>query len=133
MGDAISVEFRVLEEEDLELVLCWRSQPRIYKWARRQRERLDWDEHQKWFETLPSSSVYYIIEWSGRRVGLVGLDANDFISIYIGDESALGNNVATRGLKWICEKFADRTPLFAEIHVDNTPSKNLLRKSDLNL
>jgi len=123
----MKVKFRPLETKDLELVFCWRSHPRIYKWARHQSQPLDWDEHEKWFETLPSSSFFYIMEWSGRRVGLVGLDANNRVSIYVGDESATGNKVATRGLKWICKKFADRAPLFAEIHVDNTSSKNLFK------
>ena len=69
-----------------------------------------------------------MMEWGGRRVGLVGIDADNQISIYVGDESALGNKIATDGLNWICEKYADRTPLRAEVHVENDPSKNLFKK-----
>ena len=114
-----------MEAEDLELVLAWRSNPEIYRHFRRQDGPLDWESHLSWYESRDADRHDFIIQYEGRRVGVVSITATEDISIYLGDFSAHGEGVATAALDWICLRFESRSPLIAEIHEDNTPSKRL--------
>lgn len=117
-----------MESDDLELVLAWRSNPKIYRHFRRQESPLNWEEHLSWYESLDNNRHDFIIDYKNRRVGVVSITASDRISIYIGDFSAHGQGVATAALNWLCERFKHRSPLIAEIHEENNTSKRLFEK-----
>jgi len=112
-------------EENLELVLAWRSNPNIYRHFRGQDAPLDWESHLSWYESRDADRHDFIIHYEGRRVGVVSITATDEISIYVGDFSARGDGVATAALGWICDRFENRLPLIAKIHDENDPSKRL--------
>jgi len=114
-----------IEAEDLELVLAWRSNPKIYHHFRRQDSPLEWEDHLSWYESRAADRHDFIIHYDGRRVGVVSITASEEISIYLGDFAAHGQGVATGALRWLCERFEHRSPLFAEIHEENVPSKRL--------
>jgi RimJ/RimL family protein N-acetyltransferase len=119
---------RPLDVDDLELVLAWRSNPVVYEHFRRQEGPLEWDPHVSWFESRPEDRFDYVIRYGDRRVGSVNLTETDEVGIYLGDPSARGHGVATRALGWLCERFADREPLRAEIHRENDPSRALFER-----
>lgn len=121
----IPVWITPMEAEDLELVLAWRSNPKIYRHFRRQDAPLKWESHLLWYESRSADRHDFIIQYEGRRVGVVSITATDQISIYVGDFSAQGNGVATAALEWLCKRFESRSPLFAEIHQDNDSSRRL--------
>jgi len=114
-----------MDPDDLELVLAWRSNPKIYRHARSQDSPLEWESHLSWYESREASRHDFIIHYEGRRVGVVSIAANDEISVYLGDFSTHGKGVATAALGWICERFEYRSPLIAEIHEENDASKRL--------
>jgi RimJ/RimL family protein N-acetyltransferase len=114
-----------LSHEDLELVLAWRSNPEIYQYFRGQDEPLRWEDHLRWFRSRDSERYDFIIWFSGRRVGVVSLDTDNRVSIYIGDFSARNEGVATASLRWLCQRFKKRSPIKAEIHHDNNASRQL--------
>jgi RimJ/RimL family protein N-acetyltransferase len=60
-------------------------------------------------------------------VGVVGLNSNDEITIYIGDFSAQGKGVATAAINWLKDRFNNRTPLIAEVHTENKSSQGLFQ------
>jgi RimJ/RimL family protein N-acetyltransferase len=113
---------------DLELLLAWRSNPDIYRHFRRQSGPLDWDEHVRWFESRPPERHDFLVPYSGRRVGVVSVDKMDEVGIYLGDHSARGQGVATAALNWLCARFNERAPLFAEIHENNEASNRLFER-----
>jgi len=119
------IQITPMEVDDLELVLAWRSNPKIYHHFHKQDSPLDWDAHLSWYESPDQHHHNYVINYKFRRVGAVSVRSDNSISIYIGDFSARGQGVAKATLGWMCERFADRTPLFAEIHDENIPSKQL--------
>jgi len=121
------IRLRPAEPGDLELMLAWRSNPKIYRYFREQDGPLDWEAHKSWYESREPDQHDFIIHYEGRRVGAVSLSSDDDISIYLGDFSAHGRGVAKATLGWMCERFADRSPLFAEIYDDNTSSIQLFR------
>lgn len=120
-----SIQITPMETGDLELVLAWRSNPKIYRHFRKQDSPLDWESHLSWYESRAAERHDFIIHYEGRRVGVVSLTESEEISIYLADFSARGNGVATAALKWICDRFEYRLPLVAEIHKGNAASKRL--------
>jgi RimJ/RimL family protein N-acetyltransferase len=120
-----SIRVTPITEEDLELVLAWRANPKIYHHFRKQDSPLEWENHITWYESRETDRHDFIINYEGRRVGVVSLTADENISIYLGDFAAHGQGVATAALRWVCERFEHRSPLIAEIHKENIPSKRL--------
>ncbi|MEY7849454.1 GNAT family N-acetyltransferase [Natrarchaeobius sp. A-rgal3] len=123
-----SLRITPLTRTDLELVLAWRSNPKIYRHFRHQMEPLDWDEHVEWFESRSQRRHDFIVRFDERRVGVVSLSADEEVSVYLGDFSAHGYGVATATLEWLCDRFVKRTPFIAEIHEENNPSIRLFER-----
>jgi RimJ/RimL family protein N-acetyltransferase len=119
---------RPLDRDDLELVLAWRSNPEIYEHFRRQDGPLEWEEHVSWFESRPEARFDYVVRYTDRRVGSVNLTETDEVGIYLGDVSARGRGVATWALRWVCDRFDTREPLWAEIHRENERSRALFER-----
>lgn len=122
---ATPIRITPMETKDLELVLAWRSNPKIYRHFRRQDRPLNWENHLSWYDSRDASRHDFLIHYGGRRVGVVSITAAEKTSIYLGDFSAHGQGVATAALGWLCKRFENRSPLIAEIHEDNDPSKQL--------
>jgi hypothetical protein len=74
-----------MNENDLELVLRWRNNPKIYKNLPSQSSVISWEENTEWYENRPSNREDYVIRYQDRRIGVVSLDGDDFVSIYIGE------------------------------------------------
>lgn len=117
-----------LREGDLELLLAWRSNPEIYRHFRRQDGPLDWEEHVDWFDSRGADRHDFVVRFHGRRVGVVSLDEERHVGVYLGDVSARGRGVATAALEWLCERFEDRAPLYAEVHEENDASRRLFER-----
>lgn len=117
-----------LEYSDLELVLAWRSNPKIYRHFRQQDGPLSWEKHVTWFESRDSNRYDFVVHYDGRRVGVISLSSDNEVSIYLGDYSAHGQGIATTALNWLCERFQGRSPLTAEIYEENEASKRLFRR-----
>ncbi|WP_436344045.1 GNAT family N-acetyltransferase [Natronorubrum sp. FCH18a] len=123
-----SIYVSPLEHDDLELILAWRSNPKVYRHFRLQDGPLDWDEHVAWFESRGPDRHDFVIHYDGRRVGVVSIDGENEVGIYLGDFSAHSHGVATMALNWLCNRFNERTPLTAEIHEQNGASKQLFTR-----
>lgn len=122
------IQVTPLKRSDLELVLAWRSNPKIYRHFRRQNGPLDWEEHVTWYESRSPDRYDFVIHYGDRRVGVVSLNPNDEVSIYLGDFSAHGCGVATDTLGWLCDRFEQRVPLVAEVHKENESSIQLFER-----
>lgn len=125
IGGDPSVRVFPLGSSDLELVLAWRANPRVYSHFRQQNGPIEWEEHIAWFESRDSDRYDFVINYGGRRVGVVNIDAKNEVGIFLGDFSAQGHGVATATLSWLCERFEERSPLYASIQEENEPSKRL--------
>lgn len=119
------VTVQPLGEKDLELVLAWRNNPRIFDQFREQDEPLEWNEHKEWFDSRPSDRYDYVIRYEDRRVGIVSIATDGDVSIYIGEIPLWGEGIASQILEWVCRKFGDRKSLRAQIREDNQRSQSL--------
>ena len=122
------VEIKPLERNDLELVLAWRSNPEIYRHFRKQDGPIEWDDHVNWFESRPDDRNDFVIQYKGRRVGVINVNQDNQVGLYVGEVTAQKNGIATIALNWLCNRFSEKAPLYAEIHMDNEPSKHLFEK-----
>lgn len=123
-----SLETHPMREKDLELVLAWRNNPEIYENFVEQDGPIEWDDHVAWYKQRPADREDYIIRYKDRRVGVVSLDENDFVSIYIGEQPLWGQGIASRILEWLTQRHSPSRPLYAEIHAENTRSKRLFEQ-----
>lgn len=124
----LEIQVSPLEADDLELLLAWRSNPKIYRYFREQEGPLDWDEHITWYHSRSPDRYDFVIYFAGRRVGVVNIDQDDSVGIYLGDFSAHGQGIATASLNWLCDRFEERAPLIAEIHEKNDISQKLFER-----
>jgi RimJ/RimL family protein N-acetyltransferase len=127
-GRDSSVSVAPLEWGDLELVLAWRSNPEVYRYFRDQDGPLVWQDHVEWFESRDERQQDFVIRYGGRRVGLVSLDDDDTVGVYLGDVFARGEGVAKNAVRWLCDRFVDRAPLRANVRRDNNASKQLFER-----
>lgn len=123
-----SIQISPLRCEDLELILAWRSNPTIYRHFRNQDGPLDWEVHKTWFNSRNDKRRDFIIHFQDRRVGVVNINADNEVGILLGDFSARGQGIATATLNWLCDRFAERGPLIAEINKENTQSIELFER-----
>lgn len=121
---AAALSYRQTGAEDLELLLAWRSNPRVYEHFRNQDRPLSWEEHHSWFESRSADRHDFTILYEERRVGSVFLTPDSFVGVYVGEIDLWGKGIGTAAVDWICTEF-DREAFFAEIHAENGGSKRL--------
>lgn len=123
-----SVRFRPLAYDDLDLLLAWRSNPRMFEHLRDQDGPLEWSNHVQWFLERPEDRHDFMIEYRGRRIGVVSVDGDDHVGVLVGEESSWGLGISTIALQWLCDRFSNERELFAEIQAENERSINLFEK-----
>lgn len=121
------IELRPARLEDLELMLAWRSDPEIYNHFREQESPLNWENHVNWFVNRSSDRYDFIIRYGGRRVGVVNLDKENYVGVYIGEKSLWGEGIGTTAVNELCKKF-DKESFYAEINSENRGSQKLFEK-----
>jgi len=119
-----SIDLRPLSLNDLELVLAWRSNPLVYRYFRGQDEPLDWETHLEWFSGRSRSREDFIIEYQGRRVGVISIDDNMITTVYIGEIKSQKKGIASTALRQACNEVKYET-FRAEVHRDNSSSISL--------
>lgn len=103
--DGSSVALREITEEDLELLLAWRSHPEVYAGFYYQKGPLIWEEHHGWWLERKNRKDWMIIlteRGSSRAVGCVAVYRLDTelpnVGVYVGEISLWGRRVAQRAL-----------------------------------
>ena len=117
------VTLRPVRVQDLELLLAWRSNPVIYRHFREQDGPLTWESHVTWFASRPDDRRDLLIEFRGRRVGVVSVSSDNDVGIYIGETALWGDGIASVVLDEVTTQYDE--PLTAEVHSENTASQRL--------
>lgn len=120
-----TVTLKPVTIDDLELLLAWRSNPEVYSYFETQKKPLEWGDHLEWFASRGDDRHDYIIQYAGRRVGVVSVTEENYVSIYIGEVSLWGSGVAKATLKALTEQLTGT--LYARIHRDNERSIGLFK------
>lgn len=121
--DCPTVTLRPLSPSDLDLVLAWRSNPKIYEHFEEQDSPIDWETHLTWYASRPPNQIDLMICYQGRRVGIVNVDSDGDVSIYVGEVALWDNGIAKAALQQLIER-VDRK-LTARVHESNERSRAL--------
>jgi RimJ/RimL family protein N-acetyltransferase len=107
---------REATEQDLELMMAWRSNPLVYEGFYTQTEPLKWEEHLKWWESRNRDwrtlIIVLVSAYKERRVGVVTIGQLDHwspeIGYYLGEVSlwgkGFGKEAVKLGLNWLRER-----------------------------
>jgi RimJ/RimL family protein N-acetyltransferase len=123
MIESNCVKLKNVKKEDLELIMAWRSNSKVYKNFHIQQTPLKWEEHIKYWNNgkfnellFSKNKIFWIIlynwnnEW--RKVGVVGFSElnSDYpnIVIYIGEvtlwKKGIGSTAVSKALKSLMKK-----------------------------
>lgn len=98
-----NIKLRKATEDDLPLMMAWRSNPDIYQGFYIQKKPLEWGEHLAWFRTRNSNWRTLIVLYEERPVGVITIEQLDHwspeIGYYIGETSLWGKGVGTEAVK----------------------------------
>lgn len=97
------ITLRKLSFEDIELVRNWRNSPDVAPYMYNE-AHISEEQQKKWFEkvSIDSSSVYWIIEYEGKKLGLASLTGIDrtlsscYWAFYLGDLSIRGGGIGAK-------------------------------------
>jgi RimJ/RimL family protein N-acetyltransferase len=117
-----------MSRSDLELVLAWRNNPVVYEHFVDQDGPIRWEDHVRWFENRDPDRLDYVARYDGRRIGVVGVDESDFVSVYVGEPALWGEGLGTRLLNWLTARHGAERDLSAKIHADNERSRHLFKR-----
>jgi len=91
-------------EQDLELIMAWRSNPLIYKNFYIQKRPLEWKEHIDWWTRNKKSwdRLIFIIWYNSRKVGSISLHSFSTgipeVDIYIGEVTLWGKGIGKKAI-----------------------------------
>lgn len=99
----IDISLRILEENDIELVRNWRNSSDVSPYMYNE-TIITVDQQKNWFKKISNedSSVYWIIEYDGKKLGLASLTGIDrtlnscYWAFYLGDLSVRGAGIGAK-------------------------------------
>jgi RimJ/RimL family protein N-acetyltransferase len=97
---------RPIVEDDLELMLAWRNNPKIYKYLNSKNNKLSWEHHYNWYKNLKNAE-YYMIIFDNRRIGIVNVINLDKeypeLGVIIGETSLWGKGKGSEAVKLLID------------------------------
>jgi len=102
----MSITLREARQEDLPLMLAWRSNPVLYRWFKEQSGPLRWEDHLDWWTNHRANRMDWLIMLTtdsiSRPVGSVVATRLDTgwpeIGVWIGEELLWGGGIAKMAL-----------------------------------
>ena len=135
MNKNIKIKLRDAKDQDMELVMAWRSNPLIYKDFHIQQGPLSFEEHLDWWKSQKNWRQWIVVYGEGnytRDVGKVDVryletDCPE-VSYFIGELPLWGKGVGTQAVKLALEWLGDNgyKKACAKVLEDNERSKRLL-------
>lgn len=132
------IYLREATEQDLELLMAWRSNPVVYEGFYQQNAPLEWEEHLGWWKSRNKDWRTFIIvlvsAYRDRKVGVVTIGQLDHwnpeIGYYIGEVSLWGKGIGKEavklGINWLKER--GYKACHTTVKIENKRSANLLWK-----
>ena len=123
--------------DDLELILAWRSNPNIYKWFQNQSKPLEWENHYNFWKNRVNR-IDWIIFYRERKIGVAYItdlsSQTPNVGLYIGELTLQNQGVGKKTMKeMICWAHSKNIKtLTATIHCDNKSSLHLFQKFGFN-
>lgn len=129
-----SVQLRPVTDEDLELLMAWRSHPDVYRHFYRQDGPLVWETHYQFWKTRQDRIDWIIYFDDGnqkRKVGsvnvkMVSSDCPE-VGILIGEITLMSKGIGTRSVSLVVQWLKTRgfARVRANVFKENMPSQRL--------
>lgn len=132
----MKVDFRPVTQDDLELLIAWRSHPEVYA-EFDQDGPLKWESyHERWQSVTDHRDWIILVRESDhwRDVGVVeayDLDSNTpEVAVYIGEIPLWGNGIGTEAVSFVVEWLSDwdYSGARARINETNIASRRVFEK-----
>lgn len=133
----MEVEYRPAKEGDLELMMAWRSHPKLYQNLYDQDGPLKWEDHLDWWQSRENRRDWIITVKTDKRwrdVGIIALSGLDSeypsVGVWIGEITLWGEGTATEAVHFLISWLEERDYLgaTAEIYSWNTSSQQVFEK-----
>jgi len=123
-----SLEVQPMNEDNLELVLGWRNNPKIYENLPNQNSIIPWENLTEWYGSRHSDKKDYVIRYQDRRRAAVSVDEDNFVTIYIGEYKLWGQGIGSRILDWLTQRHYSDRSVQAEVHTKNSRLKQFVEQ-----
>lgn len=133
----MEIEYRPAKDGDLELMMAWRSHPKLYENLHGQDGPLKWEDHLSWWQNRENRRDWIITVNSGDRwrdVGMIALSGinseTPSVGIWIGEVTLWGEGIATEAVQFSVDWLQKRNfaGAEAEIYSWNKSSIRLFEK-----
>jgi len=105
-----SIQLQIATEDDLELLLAWRSHPEVYRYFREQEGPLKWEDHYRFWRARQDRIDWIILFDDGvrkRKVGSVNItnisSKTPEVGILIGEITLMGRGVGAQSVGLVVE------------------------------
>lgn len=127
-----------LEKDDIELVRKWRNSPEVYTYMYTE-GGINQEQQEKWFQRISADqrSIYWIIEYSGKKMGVASInDINHTLqscywAFYLGEmgsrNAGIGAKVEYNVMRYVFEEL-NLNKLRCEVFVSNDKVINMHEK-----
>lgn len=131
-----SISLRQVTDNDLKLIMEWRSNPSVYQYFYNQTKPLVWEEHLAWWKARRNRVDWIILLHNNNELIPVGsincaeLNSDSpEIGLFIGDTSQWGKAIGKTSVRlvalWLSKRGYERT--IARVMKDNERSKRLFK------
>lgn len=126
------MKLKLASDDDIELVMAWRSNPLIYQGFYTQTAPLTWEEHKAWWYSRNKDWREFIIWLDGRRIGVVSIGQLDHwspeLGYFIGEISLWGKGYGKQAVSLAMDYLREIGKEYCHTTVleDNTRSLRLL-------
>ena len=130
----MTVSLRLATEQDLELMMAWRSSPFVYEGFYTQKAPLTWEEHWKWFHNRGNWWKIFIIQYDDkvtrvRDVGVVTVGQLEHWSpepgYYLGEVSLWGKGIGREAVLLALQYIKNYGREYARTTILDTNSRSI--------
>ena len=133
VDDRAFVFLREATDDDMPLVMAWRSNPLVWEGYYSQKRPLEWQEHRTWWQSRNADWKKFIImlieDDFARPVGMVHIGQMDNwspeIGYTIGEISLWGRGIGREAIKQSCEWLKDKGFKYAHTTILNENMRSI--------
>ncbi|MFX0055460.1 MAG: GNAT family N-acetyltransferase [Candidatus Hermodarchaeota archaeon] len=132
--DDAAISLRQVTDNDLKMIMDWRSDPSVYQYFYNQNEALIWDEHLEWWSSRNDRVDWIILlNEHGVRIPVGSINCVDLngdspeIGLFVGNKSQWGKSIGKQSVKlvvaWLRKRGYEKA--LARVIKENKRSKRL--------
>ena len=132
--ESSTISLRQVNDDDLEMIMNWRSEPSVYQYFYDQREPLIWEKHLEWWGARNNRVDWIILLNEDKKqipvgsINCVNLESDSpEVGLFVGDTDQWGKSIGKITVKLVVEWLGKRgyEKVLARVMKENERSKRL--------